>query len=1031
LHIRAQNAGLIVRRSSDQYTFESFEISPTNDAVIGTKGRLRRCFPGPALVVDQDRILDARFLEPLVELITQLHAETPQEVLPIVKKARSNVVETRDTVNPRFVNEMLTGILRAVGQPLDVSRFYKHTREDVLWNDSFKPWRRSPLWLFLRVILQTSLMRNDDEQLHFRYKSFMLFFMAHVLNCALEASLPSDILFIMTAKISRRALKLGGADSAAWLPYVETVMKATQQELNRRWNSVQKQPDYFRTQLNWLSSQSSFLHDTGLTLSRLRPYLAAVRGRSASPTTYHPFISDCGPRISQSSSSLPDMGLLRGTGGYQIRLHLGDLEHWVQESLNDWLRANLEREDACTALKEVIDAYTLAASSAYADIPEDISLMVLALMDLWVALDKCALHHYPLLRDYDPGFPPSVFEPLLLPKKPQMGRLFHVEQYLATRRKQCKPGFPSIFRAVGTNESFAVRYFQQSPHHQKLRREVESQAANDRSRKMIELATKIQQHDDLMRRSDGMSCEYVSWWRKHREITYHSGSCQKCQLRGQAKGLTIDVHEWPLPNSDLEAKAAVFELDVPIVVSKWRDSTHSILVDVLSGKFDARTRGNGNPQKVYTLHGYSGLQKFVKSQAARLQLASEDKPFVDSHYRCLEVYNADEAKICVNNGLHYSWYDSERTRFTEELLGWCDLREKCTLKLPAGPYSELQYAVNSTSHTSNGVIASQAQCAEALNMHEFYAFGTLRSGHRLQWRNIARELRARILNFDCQETHTLFTQAAWQVGPFSNGEYCRESHADLEEEHFGNSLLSALGDAIGTIEGNWQGAAASRTFIALASRLLSLSTSNVVREGCYRFLRRARAISLRWTRELAQKLQEGQQEELKVLNRRTLEMALTCHWTFDVDPQHLPYLLKTGEDIAVVTECSIIVHDRCPAVIEDLPNSMKALVRQYWRSSLRLEPLLRKLILENRFGLDSTVSRLWAGYVPGSPWTALETPGERWLVTDTTSKGGQSSMVVHYNLMDGTMLVNGLPLTRLPRSYESHPTFRRLFGEVK
>lgn len=37
-------------------------------------------------------------------------------------------------------------------------------------------------------------------------------------------------------------------------------------------------------------------------------------------------------------------------------------------------------------------------------------------------------------------------------------------------------------------------------------------------------------------------------------------------MRPQAKGLTIDVHEWPLPERALEAKAAVFELDVPTVV---------------------------------------------------------------------------------------------------------------------------------------------------------------------------------------------------------------------------------------------------------------------------------------------------------------------------------------------------------------------------------------------------------------------------------------------------------------------------------
>ncbi len=462
--------------------------------------------------------------------------------------------------------------------------------------------------------------------------------------------------------------------------------------------------------------------------------------------------------------------------------------------------------------------------------------------------------------------------------------------------------------------------------------------------------------------------------------------------------------------------------------------TYSILIDMLSVEPGAQNprRGKGKQQGVYSLRNYAGLQKFVGSHAGRLQLASTTKPFVISHYRHQKISQANESNVCVNNGLHYAVYDSKKTRWTEELLDCCGVREQCSPKLPAGPYRGLQYAMNNTIHTSNEVIASQAECPETLTMHEFYAFGTLRSGHRLQWRNIARELTARILNLNRHETHALIVQAAWQVGPFSEGQVCRESHADLEEVEFGRSLLSALDDAVGTIEGNWQGAAAARTLVALATRLLSLSSCKVVREGCFRFLRRARAISLRWTREVGQKLQEGEEEEeLRNLNARTLEMALTCHGTFDVDPHHLPDLLERDEDIAVVTECSIIVHDRCPVVVDDLPASINPLLQRYRRLSCVLEPLLRQRILELRNGLDRTIGRLWAGYVSGSPWTALDTPSERWLVTETSGEDGLSSMLVHYNMLDGSLLVNGSPLTRLPHSYESHPTFQRLFGEVK
>ena len=1028
-HIESQNAGLIIRRSFDQYSFESFELSPTNDAVMGTIGRLRRCFPGPAIVISQDRIADINFLESLADLLMKLDVVTPAEVIRIVVKAQSKVAEIRDTPNPRFVTEMLTGILRAIGQPASVPRIYKHTREEVLWKNARKPWRRSPLWLLLRVVLQTSLLGKHDEKSHLAYKSFMLFFMTSVLEDALEASLPSDKLFMMTAKISRRALKLGTLDGNVWLGYVEKIIEAAQQELIQRWELVENNPDPLMTQRDWNAMQLSFLHDTRLTLPKLRPYLIKLQARSTMASNSHNFRSDCGRRILQCTSELPDWRLLVEASRDQVTLNLVDLEMWVRESLDEWLSTNLKCENTSTALTKLIDSYTSTASSAYADMPEDISLMLLTLMDLWIALDKCALHHCPLLRSYDPGFPLSLFEPLLLPQKSQMKRLMHVERYLDMRRRQAKPTYPSIFQCVDSADSFLVQYFQQSTHHQNLRRSIEAKATIERSQKKSELAEKRQQYKSWMEESKSMSCEDYSFWKKGRKITTHSYSCQKCQLIANAKSLSIDVHEWPLPGRDLEAKAVVVELDIPNVIHEWLDTTYGLLIDTFSVVRDGRESG----LKVYTLHTYAGLSEFVKSPKGRVQLASTAKPFVVSHYRSKEVSQATkETDVCVNNGLFYSMYDSERLKWTKELLGRCGMGEKCTLKLPEGPYKGLQFALSNTIHTSNEVIARQDKCPETLTLHEFYAFGTLRSGHRLQWRNIIRELAIHVLNFSCQETYNLFAQAAWQAGPFKEGKICRDSHTDLEEEKFGRSLLSTLDDAIGAVEDNWQGAAAVRTFIVLASRLLSLSTCDTVREDCARFMRRARAISLCWTRELGQKLDHEQREkERKDLSAQILEMALTCYGTFDVELEHLHSLFQSDEDIAIATECSTTVHDRCPAVTDNVPIPIKALLQRHSRTSCSLESTLRNRVLGGCIGLDDTIGLLWKGYKSGSPWKALGAPSERWLVKETSSEGGVSSVQVHYNILDGRLLFNGSPLSRLPQPYEVHSTFRRLFGEVK
>jgi hypothetical protein len=987
-----------------------------------TKGRLRRCFPGPVVAVGQDRFADLSFRKALAQLLVELDVNTPKEAWPVVVKAHSQTPEIRDSLHPKFITEMLTGILRGIGQPVDAARIHKRTRDDVLWNNVLKPWRRSPLWFLLRVALQTSLRTEADDR-HKRYKSFMIFFMTHILQQSLQASLPSDILFVMAAKISRRILKLDIGDDAPWMPHVHKTIEAAHLELANRWRMIEQSPDPLGTQQGWNPSELSFYRDTRLSISTLRPYLAGIATRGMTPSGHGTFTSGCHPRIMQHSSTFPQFQLLVADGA---RLLLADLELWVQDWLDSWLRANWDSPSTCACLAELIKNYTAMATSTYAGNPEHISSMLLTSMDLWVALDKCAIRHEPLLSRYDPGFPPTLFTPLLLPKKLQMERLARVEQYLTRRENRSVYGSSLIFQDINAEGSLAVQYFGRSRRHQDLRREIKAAAEVERELKKRELREQCQLYNRLKRESDAMSCEDITQWYGHRQVSYHNPNrCLKCQVKDNAERLEIDVHEWPLPTAELEARSSVFELDVPTTIAKWRDITYTLLVDVLSPPIIWNSQGSN---KIYYLHEFS---RYVRSPTGRLQLASTAKPFTVAHYRTKKISLATEENICVPHGLRYSMYDSTSMRWTAELLDRCDVRRLCTFQLPSRHYGTLQYALDGTTHTSNEVLAAQAECPKGLNLHEFYAFATLRSGDRLQWRNIARELVARILNFNHEETYMLVVQAAWQAGRPGDGSYLRESHVDLDEEEFGGSLLSVLGEALGTVEGNWQGAVAVRNFVALATRLLSMSTCEKVLSGCYFFLRRARQVTLEWTRDVGQLLHEAEDvEELKILNLRVLEMALTCHSTFNVDKDHLSALLNSEDDIAVVTECSIIVHDRCPAVTDCLPRAVKTMLERHEKLCHLLEPILSKNILAERRGIDSTLRRVWAGYCPGRPWAAVESPSERWLVTETSTEGGFSPMIVHYNVLDGSLLVNGLPLTRLPQHYELHCTYRRLFGEV-
>jgi len=202
------------------------------------------------------------------------------------------------------------------------------------------------------------------------------------------------------------------------------------------------------------------------------------------------------------------------------------------------------------------------------------------------------------------------------------------------------------------------------------------------------------------------------------------------------------------------------------------------------------------------LEGYKGLAAWSqRGTSGRITFGSETKSFLKSHYRNVKIPIAEDS-VCVNNGLHFGLYDSLRGENVPSSFD-INLDSYCTHRLPEGLYRHLQYAVAHTAHTHNETIVNQGDCPMNLSIHEHLAFSNLRCGSQLQWKNIARELRANILTFSREEVHTLVTQAAWQIGPLSNDGSIREWHLELGVSDFGLVLIQEAMDLLSHIEANW------------------------------------------------------------------------------------------------------------------------------------------------------------------------------------------------------------------------------------
>ena len=102
-------------------------------------------YPGPAIEIPNIIFDDKNFHSELANFLIHTNDDIMPDAAATTRKAQSTVTETRDTAHPRYITELLTGILRGVGRPADIVRVSKRIGDDVVWNNSTLPWRRSSL----------------------------------------------------------------------------------------------------------------------------------------------------------------------------------------------------------------------------------------------------------------------------------------------------------------------------------------------------------------------------------------------------------------------------------------------------------------------------------------------------------------------------------------------------------------------------------------------------------------------------------------------------------------------------------------------------------------------------------------------------------------------------------------------------------------------------------------------------------------------------------------------------------------------
>ncbi|KAK4551476.1 hypothetical protein LTR86_011153 [Recurvomyces mirabilis] len=1024
--VHAQNAAILISRIGKQLIFETFELSPRNQDVLDTKGRLLRTFPGLAVAVDIKELQQADFVATIAHTISLMSSTAVPEMQPQSKKARQSHNEDRDTTDPGLVAELLIGgILRGFGSPAKVSSIPKKTREEVLWDNARRPWRRSSMWLLLRVVIQLVVERAPDGSRRI-YKEIMICIMSNILERAMETTMPSDILHVMNVKIARRVHKLAEQSTTSapgTLSGVRKILVKSADIIAKRWEDVQARDG--RT-LSMQNLESLDLDgDATMDLPALDQHIEHIMGRRAEDRSYefhppaqlnkhHPSIL---PSLPQANSEEIEIAVA----------NLQQFEQWVALYLQSWL---VDHRDLGTLVQihTLMAEYHRLANKLYDGNPEAKSIMLLTIYEIWVACDTIGVGSCSLLADYDSEIPESVLQNLLLRFRDQMEQLQSIEAHLSNRRSQSIYPAAQLFD-LSRSESLPSRYFDQSPTHSQLHSVILAQAERDRQLKREEFDQKKAEYKMWRRSAEQHEHEYievvVEEWGDYRSVEQkHVDSCEKCRCTRLAEKLTISVHEWPLPSRDTTAKGVIFELAVPSWFAHWRDVRNLILHDVLGGQSP-----HHHLRSSYLLSNHDphlSRRYFKPAGSDRIGLLSEDKSFMVAHYKDKTVGTASVSDICVANGLNYHYYDTVIGRFFDQ-IDFSDVTAwNCTYLLPQSAQTIQRFLFRSPrlpdGPAPNEVIASQDRCPEQMSLEEFRELSTLPLGHRIQWANIMLQLAMPGIDFNKSETALVISQCINQAGP-PGGTFQRESHADSQDEYFAAKILDQVEVAFDRMKHSWKSAQAVSVLIGIATRVSSLN--RVVTDRSMVFLATVRAIVAEWTDAVLDRARNHMKESQKAdLVDHGVKIAVICALTFDVDDDNLGTILSCPRAAAILIRCAMVVQ-RSRAV--DMAGKTYSALLMFRVHQLfhRAYPLLSR----NQEGLNNAIASSWPAFTPSAIGWAEASPGaDHWMTTLSTPAGGHVPLRIHYNLLSGELLVNGKPFDHTPKKYLRDLLYRKLFG---
>ncbi|CAF4113732.1 unnamed protein product [Rotaria sp. Silwood2] len=1031
IYFHAQNAAILIEiddNNINQPLISSWQVLLSNDTIVSSIQPHLSCFP-----MTTYRLSDRSYLTSTVhcELLTDFLKNTIE--YPKSYKASREVTEIRDVPVSHYVCQWW--IQRFPGITIENSshtlvQFNKKHRDQVRWNNGHLPFRRSGLWMTIKVVFQTILTKrlgNIGTTVYKLLITHFLTYMIYMRQTAMDSILTIDLLVHCLRKILRRLNKIESSLPTIDSNDINKWIQLTKHEIQKRIDEIFPNMDWQTSiKINEEQNNKQLLIDSNLNDPELyrhsceafKNYLNSDNSKISHKTSFNFPICDDMIDIEQGHF-IHSFNVLTNQFKYTVGTALSQMEIWAISWAEQWISgpaSGRKETEHFQMLLRFFEDYQNHALMHYC--PEKCTTDPIGYTRfLLTSLTIIRAMHQKLCQDkklerlqfhcIDIPNMMDLFEYWILPNREDMIRARDLYEYF---NKFKHKSYPDLLTNIEAENSFGVYFAAQSTKINNCLRKIQTQTEQNKTAKIQEVQHAKDKYHRLMNSINGCPCMCYG--------VLDSRQCRRCRIEQQANNIQVSIYECPVPSQRASALAVMFELRMPIEVRCYRDVLWQFV-----------NRSQHRPERrMYEWlrvrpHSCTLEPLFTGPSDCKVKLVSSTNSITQSHISNPPIALASIDDFLYENSLQVEISPTQPLSFQDEC-------QRLTPQLNHPDYKHLQYSVISTQFVQNRVIADLSHTRHKLKPNQFIEFGSFRSGHRLQWWNLLAMLEMDSLSLNEESVAVLIIHAILQYGPMTENPnelifpWCSESHQQLLDDHFVDELLVRLNRHLLDCASNWQNELVLVVITIITMRVLTICNSTR-EDQVIDLALKCRHIGEKWIDLIS----VSDLDETESLRLNMVIIGVACLFTFSTHMDRIHCIFSSNQHMISLLKAVTTVHDNL--VLNKKQTSMSIFIRDLIqlteRVLVQIQPTVGEFLKKSSYQSLNDFSAIYWAVIRNEDTIDGQWKKRNKNIYDGWYDGQYESTYLSIDCLRGIFLVNGMSVGYLPEKILSNELYFRVF----